>query len=313
MADLVAVEAAVEAAADSRMTFLALLQIGGGIRKCFESPTIFNSFMAFFHNCLAQEESLRCLVKDDSPFKDDEMKLQSLTLTVCLTALLANGCATSGNSLGFVKQKAPQTDSVQFSVARAHEQEGNLSTALQIYESLYTANTSDPEVCHRLGVTKLRMGKISEGISYLMEADSLNPDNAEILGDIGYAHIQQGEFQLAEEFLRQSLDLNPVNERNVSNLAMAVGYQGRMDESYSIYRTVIGEAESFANLGFIHSQRGETDQSIEKYSKALDLDPGMRSAGEALVQMVDIDHKVELAKRQSKSSKIQLASDAYFE
>lgn len=241
------------------------------------------------------------------------MKIQFLTLAICFATLLANGCANSGANFGIANKSVQNKPNVQFSIARAHEQEGNLGAALQTYEALYQANPNNATVCHRLGVTKLRMGNISEGVTYLMEANELEPDNADIAGDIGYAYIQQGDFELAEQFLRQSLNINPSNKRNVGNLAMAVGYQGNMEEAFTVYRTVMSDAEAHANLGFIYSQRGETEKSIEHYSEALDKDPSLKTAGEALVQMVNIDQKVQVAKRQTTNSKIQLASDSYYE
>lgn len=241
------------------------------------------------------------------------MKIQFLTLAICFATLFANGCASSGANFGVASKRVQNKPEVQFSIARAHEQEGNLGAALQTYEALYQANPVNAQVCHRLGVTKLRMGNVTEGVTYLMEADALDPDNAEIAGDIGYAYIQQGNFELAEQFLRQSLNINPSNKRNVGNLAMAVGFQGNMEESYTVYRTVMTDAEAHANLGFIYSQLGQTERSIEHYSKALDQDPSLKTAGEALVQMVNIDQKVQVAKRQTSHSKIQLASDAYYE
>ncbi|MDB4793061.1 tetratricopeptide repeat protein [bacterium] len=241
------------------------------------------------------------------------MKIQVLTFAICFATLFANGCASNGSAFGLASNSVQNKPSVQFSIARAHEQEGNLGAALQTYEAMYQADSANASVCHRIAVTKLRMGEISEGITYLMEADALDPNSAEITGDIGYAHIQQGDFELAEQFLRDSLNINPSNKRNVSNLAMAVGYQGKMEECYNVYRTVMTDAEANANLGFIHSQRGETDRSIELYSKALDQDPSLKSAGEALVQMVDINQKVQIAKRSMPQSKVQLASDSYYE
>ena len=230
-----------------------------------------------------------------------------MVFAVVATTMLANGCATQGIPLA--KKSSSQKNSqpqANFSVARAHEHEGNLVPALEMYESLYETNHDDAQVCHRLGVVKLRMGAVDEGVTYLMEANSLEPNNGQILSDLGYAYIMHGDFESAEDYLREALNRNPDDLRSVNNLAMAVGYQGRMDECFSLYRNAVGQAEAHANVGYIYSQRGETEQAIRHYSKALDLDPNLRSAGEALVQIVDIETQVAEAKTELGDDRIQL-------
>lgn len=238
------------------------------------------------------------------------MRIQVLlSMAVLVTVTMLNGCATQGIPLASHSRKTTNKSNMQFSLARAQENEGNLGEALRVYEALYAQDHSNGQVCHRLGVVKLRMGQVDEGISYLMEANSIIANHAEIMGDIGYAYIQQGDFEIAEKFLRDSLDVDPSNSRTVNNLAMAVGYQGRMDECYTLYRSIVGDAEANSNLGYIYSQRGDTELAVKHYSKALDLNPSLKSAGEALVQIAEVDKQVQVAKAEKPKSKIQLASD----
>lgn len=238
------------------------------------------------------------------------MKIQVAMFAICCIAFACSGCATQGLPLASTTRKSAANTDMQFSVARAHEKEGRLGQASEIYEALYAADHTNSRVCHRLGVVKLRMGDIGEGTSYLMEANSINPRDPQILGDIGYAYLQDGSFDLSEKFLRESLNVDPSNERNINNLAMAVGSQGRMEEAFSLYRGVVGEAEAYANLGYLYSQRGETEMSMEYYSKALDVNPKLRTAGEAFVQMAELNQQVMVAKEQREKSDIQLASDS---
>lgn len=152
----------------------------------------------------------------------------------------------------------------------------------------------------------MRMGLVDEGITYLMEADTLKSNDARIKSDLGYAYVLKGEFELAEESLRESLDIDPSNAQAINNLAMAVGYQGRVSESFAIYRSVVGAAEAHSNLGYICSQLGRTDLAISQYNKALSIDPTLRPAAEALVQIADLEAQVIAHKSGKDKREIQL-------
>lgn len=231
-----------------------------------------------------------------------------LFVAFSVATIFANGCANKGVPFVAAGKKPAPRNELQFSMARANEQEGRLSKAFQVYETLYTANPADIEVCHRLGIVKLRMGQAADGVTYLMEADAIRPNDSEIKGDLGYAHILLGEYETAEKFLRESLDIVPTNKRTVNNLAMAVGYQGRMDESYTLYRSVMDDAEAHSNIGYIYSQTGRSDLAMKHYNKALDLNPTLKQAAEALVQMDDINTQVASIRKQEEDQTIQLAT-----
>ncbi|MDA0590284.1 MAG: hypothetical protein O3C17_19970 [Planctomycetota bacterium] len=53
------------------------------------------------------------------------------------------------------------------------------------------------------------------------------------------------------------------------------------------------EAQAMSNLGYIATQTGKKDFAIECYSRALDLDSDMTEAKEALVQLADLDRRLE--------------------
>ena len=238
-------------------------------------------------------------------------------LAVAVACVASSGCAGRGARPTITSSSYPQKSAtrqspgteMKFNVARAKEAEGSLLEALEIYRGLYAMSPEDAQVCHRLGVALVQTGQIDDGITYLMEADALTEADAEIKGDLGYAYIQAGEYKLAETFLRESLDLDPGSVRSTNNLALAVGFQGRTGESYSLYRGVMSDAEAIANLGYIHTQRGETDYAIRRYNEALTKDPELSVAAEGLVQIADLKMQIAKVQREAEGSgKIKLAT-----
>jgi len=227
-------------------------------------------------------------------------------VAILSVSCLVVGCASPATT---ASKSAPAVDTsgLKFSVARSNEHEGKLPSALALYKEMYEADPTNAEVCHRLGVVSLRMGHKEDGVLYLMEADGASPNDVTILADLGYAHVMNGDMELAEQFLRRSLNMNPKDERTINNLALAVGYSGRIDEAYGLYRQIGDDAEAHANVGYILSQRGETQAALKRYSRSLDLDPTNRRAAEAMVQMAEINTELIARNEQSQQeASIQL-------
>ena len=97
----------------------------------------------------------------------------------------------------------------------------------------------------------------------------------------------------AESLLREAYHHAPQDEQVINNLALAVGYRGGYDESFRLFRRIMTEAEANTNLGYIYAQRGEGQMAVKHYSRALDLDPELRSAAEALAQLAEMKRTFE--------------------
>ncbi|MEW4489367.1 hypothetical protein AB1L42_14895 [Thalassoglobus sp. JC818] len=239
-------------------------------------------------------------------------KLSTCRLLIAYAMLISfgTGCSLNSNSVVTAPphDRTMSTESnLKFSIARAKESDDDLLSALDIYRELYVSNSEDSSIAHRLGVTLVRTGEIEEGITYLLEADSMTLRNHEVKTDLGYAYLLSGEFVLAEEFLREALNIHPEDERAVNNLALAVGSQGRISEAYALYKSVMTDAEANSNIAYIHAQRGETDLALARYNSALTVNPKLTNAAEGIVQVLEL--QTQLAQRsptEKESSPIQL-------
>jgi Flp pilus assembly protein TadD len=214
-------------------------------------------------------------------------------LTLLLVSLLpfATGCQSAKR---FVRNASPakraEADTM-LTLAQVHEQEGQFKKAEDLYRELHQQDSENSFVCHHLGVVLIQLGRDEEGLLMIEQANLLKPHSPEILNDLGYAYLLMGEFDQAEPILQQAYELNPDDDRTLSNLALAVGYSGRYDEALALYRGSITDAEAYANLGYIAVQRGEGQKALHYYNRALDLDPDLRPAAQALVQLADLQKR----------------------
>lgn len=108
---------------------------------------------------------------------------------------------------------------------------------------------------------------------------------------MGYAAYLRKDYVQAETLLKASLASVADNPRAKSNLALAIGCQGRYDESVALFRDVHGqdEAEVLCNLAYVKSQRGEVVEATKIYKQVLSIDPKFVKAATALAQLKSAD------------------------
>ena len=181
----------------------------------------------------------------------------------------------------------------QLDIARLHEHQKKFIQARKMYLSILDDDPRNANAYHRLGVVLTRMGKQDEAIPYYQRAIELNPMSSEILSDFGYALFLNDDFEIAEEALQQALAIDPTHKRSIGNLAMVRGHQGYFKDCLSLFREIVPEAEAYANLAFIHVQRGEGRLAIQRYGEALSINDNLESAAEALVQIAKLQNRVE--------------------
>ncbi len=173
---------------------------------------------------------------------------------------------------------------LQFGHARMQERNKNFESAMNGYKSIVEHTEHAPSF-HRMAVISIRLGDLTQALKYFERSMNLEAANAELLGDLGYTHYLAGNLQEAENYLRQAANMDPGSERIANNLGLVVGKQQKFSEAITHFRRTNSEAESQANLGFVKSQIGELQQAASHYHRALQLDPKLRVAAHALVQI----------------------------
>lgn len=219
---------------------------------------------------------------------------RSLLFVVMISfAAVVPGCASARKVARQISPAAREEYDTKLTLAQVYEQEGNHRKAEGLYRELHERNPDDAHVCHHYGIVLTQLGREDEGILLIEQANLQDRDNPQILNDLGYAYLLTGETEQAEEILQTAHELDPDDRRTLSNLALAVGFNGRDNECLALYRQVMSEAEAYANLGYVAVQRGEGRAAVQYYSRALDLDPTLEPAAQALVQLADLRRQAD--------------------
>jgi len=182
---------------------------------------------------------------------------------------------------------ASQGDKIQgpLALARLSERRGQPAQAEQLYRVVMERDPQNPTPYQRLGVMRAKEGRFKEADAFFAEALRRAPSDTNVLCDVGYSYYLQHRLEESEQVLRRALEIKPQDERVCNNLAVVVGDQGRDGEALVLFQRVGSEARAYANLAFIYTQRGEMDKAKGAYSRALALEPNLRPAAEAMVQL----------------------------
>jgi Tfp pilus assembly protein PilF len=144
-----------------------------------------------------------------------------------------------------------------FQQAYELQMKGNLEEAVNLYKrSLETHPTAEAHTF--LGWTYSFMGRLDEAIDECHRAIEQDPDFGNPYNDIGAYLIEKGQFDEAIPWFERAM-------------------QARRYES---------PAFPHLNLGRVHERKGQWDQAMDSYKKALALNPNYALAKRALGRLI---------------------------
>lgn len=184
---------------------------------------------------------------------------------------------------------------LQLGLAQRAERSGELVNARAAYRAILEEQPENVTALHRLGVVSVRLEQLPEAIEYLEEAAKLETPSSDLLGDLGYAHFLNGDLETARSTFDRALLLDPIDKRLMNNQGLVLGYLGEEEASLELFRRAGSEAEALSNLGFVYAQLGDVPKAKQHYLRALDLQPDMKNAAQALVDL----HEAEKRARQT--------------
>lgn len=210
----------------------------------------------------------------------DCSRLRCLLPLFCASALAA-GCGQL--------PKARHVDDADYQtklgMAKLLEGQGQVERAGKLYRELARLDPKDAEPLHLLALMEAKQGRNKDAGEYFAKALALAPRDVELLNDYGYWLYLDNHLDEAERQLATALEVNPQHKQVLNNLALVVGRRGRFQESYALFQRCGSDADAHSNLAYVYAQLGQFDMARRHYEKALEIEPRMKAAAEALVQL----------------------------
>lgn len=98
------------------------------------------------------------------------------------------------------------------------------------------------------------------------------------------SYVQVQHWKNAETLFRHAVQVNPNDVLSLTNLALALGEQGSIDEAISVSEKALAieprYAEALNNLGTLYAKKGDIAQSLVYFERSLEAYPGFAKARE---------------------------------
>ncbi len=156
-------------------------------------------------------------------------------------------------------------------------QTGNNQRAVEYIEKAIASNPTMPHYHNNLGNAFLNSDKNDRAVLCFKEALCLKPDYVEALNNLGNALKKKGKNEEAKVQYLKAIQLVPDYYPAINNLANLLKDEGLMDEAIVHYRRVVTLkpelAEAYFNLGNALNELDNPNDAVEQYRKALSINP----------------------------------------
>jgi tetratricopeptide (TPR) repeat protein/serine/threonine protein kinase len=171
--------------------------------------------------------------------------------------------------------------------ARAHDQLGlvlrRANRSDESFAAYWEAVRLDPKNANAqagLGNAFFDRGRWDEAIAAYRAVIRLNPDEAHWRAQLAHAFFQKKALDQANGAAREAIRLQPNDQYGHHMLARAFLAQRRTDEAIASFREAVrlekdsaNSARSYEGLGEALFQKGQLDEAVVHYKKAIELDP----------------------------------------
>ena len=166
---------------------------------------------------------------------------------------------------------------------------GMLSEAIT---ELSTATSLDPrlsEAHNLLGVAYDKKGFAERAKESYERAVKVEPGDAETLNNLGFSLYQNGNYRAAIDRLKRAAKLAPTDERILNNLGLAFCRMGKFEEAYKSFARAAGPLTGNLNTAKMLERFGRDDDAIKYYEAARRVDP---NCSFALRRLADLYQRV---------------------
>jgi len=161
----------------------------------------------------------------------------------------------------------PPTPRTLLALSRVFVSQGREQEAQFVLHKITKKHPYYPEAYVELAEIHMRHRRVDTAIKTLSEGLVCLPNDHVIANNLGMCHLIRRDYQAAEGKFRTATAIAPNNTRYRSNIALALGLQGRYEESLALYKQVTNDIEAHFNLAVICDARKDAKRAAEERKK----------------------------------------------
>lgn len=190
----------------------------------------------------------------------------------------------SSSTTAKAEPELPAVDAARACLKTAEElhSRGFETDAIKEYEHARRLDPTLTMIAAKLATLYARNGDDSRAIAEFEKAIAAQPNDPATLNDLGCFQSDREDWSAAEKSFHRALRQKPDHARSCVNLAVVYAKSGRVEESRIFFRRVLTPAQAEYNLGVIFAGLGRTAEAETSFKAALDLDPQLDQARDAL-------------------------------
>jgi tetratricopeptide (TPR) repeat protein len=165
------------------------------------------------------------------------------------------------------------------------ERQGDIPQARQNLTRALSMWPGNADVLRAAARMEDRQGNLQQAESLYQQAVASNPQNAAALNDLGLCLAREGRLEPSLQVLEQSVQLAPDKPLYRNNAATVLVEMRQDQRALAHLAAVHNLADANFNLGQLLVQRGRAADAAPYFQAALQQNPGMQQAQEALVKL----------------------------
>jgi tetratricopeptide (TPR) repeat protein len=187
----------------------------------------------------------------------------------------------------------PDVAEVQSNLGNALLREGNVEEAIVHLQKALQIDPAYAEAYNHMGSALMKKGQAGEAIGYYQKAVQLNTSYADPYNNLGVAFLRNGQVDEAIAYYKKAVTINPGSAEMQYNLGNALARKGNWADAIACYQAALSTERDFVkaakirnNLGAALEKLGKSDEALEQFSQAVQINGNYPEAHCNLARML---------------------------
>jgi tetratricopeptide (TPR) repeat protein len=183
----------------------------------------------------------------------------------------------------------PPTPELVISLAQLSESQGNVPQARGHFQRALANWPGHVDLLRAAARMEDRQGQLAVAESLYRQAAAANPQHAGALNDLGLCLARQGKLDVSVQVIEQAIQLQPDKPLYRNNVATVLVEMRQDQKALAHLSAVHGSAAANYNLGQLLVQRGRSDEAAGYFVAAIEQQPDMQAAHDALGMLQSVE------------------------